>query len=98
MWRILGGLLLMAVIGGILFAVNYSSILKYPVVANENNSLMAVRVAEVEYSSTGTKLPLVGRVHANRSVQITSEVTGRISKVFVKPTQMVKSGDLLIQL
>ena len=98
MWRILGGLLLMAVIGGILFAVNYSSILKYPVVANENNSLMAVRVAEVEYSSTGNKLPLVGRVHANRSVQITSEVTGRISKVFVKPTQMVKSGDLLIQL
>lgn len=88
----------MIVIGGILFAVNKSSILKYPIVSGDNSSTKAVKVAEVEYSSAGTRLPLVGRVHANRSVQITSEVTGRISHVFVNPTQMVKSGELLVQL
>ncbi|MBO6009166.1 MAG: efflux RND transporter periplasmic adaptor subunit [Ruminobacter sp.] len=98
MWKIIGGLLSVAVICGVLYAVNYSSILKYPTVHGDKSAPTMVRVAEVEYSSAGTRLPLVGRVHANRSVQIVSEVTGRISKVFVSPTQMVKTGDLLVQL
>ena len=97
MWRIIGGLLSVAVICGVLYAVNCSSILKYPAVLRDKSVPTTVRIAEVEYSSAGTRLPLVGRVHANRSVQIVSEVTGRISKVFVSPTQMVKTGDLLVR-
>ena len=46
MWKIIGGFLLMIVIGGILFAVNKSSILKYPIVSGDNSSTKAVKVAE----------------------------------------------------
>lgn len=61
-------------------------------------TVKSVRIVTVEMQNTGITLPLVGRVKANRSLVITPEVTARVSKVAVKSTQEVKSGQLLIKL
>ncbi|MGN1394614.1 MAG: efflux RND transporter periplasmic adaptor subunit [Succinivibrionaceae bacterium] len=57
-----------------------------------------VRVVKVELADTGVVLPLVGKIHARNSVDITPNVAARIDKILVKPIQYVKEGDLLIQL
>ena len=98
MWKILTGLLLLVLVTAGLYAINYSEIMRYPVSTEDKQVSKTVKVAEVEFSTAGTRLPLVGRVHARRSVKITSEVAARVSKVLVAPTQAVKEGDLLIQM
>ena len=57
-----------------------------------------VKVARVTLNDSGIVFPLVGRINANRSVIITPEVKGRVSKVLVNSTQVVKEGDILLEL
>lgn len=81
-----------------LYGIKMSDILKNgenrPQVAEDKT----VRVSKAFATESGTVLPLVGRVHANQSLEITPEVTARVSKIYVKPTQSVQKGDILIQL
>lgn len=58
----------------------------------------SVRVVPVKDQKSGLSFPLVGRVFASKSVEITPEVTARISKVHVASAQAVKQGQLLIEL
>ena len=58
----------------------------------------SVRVVPVKDQKSGLTFPLVGRVFASKSVEITPEVTARISKVHVASAQAVKQGQLLIEL
>jgi RND family efflux transporter MFP subunit len=58
----------------------------------------SVRVVPVKDQKSGLVFPLVGRVFASKSVEITPEVTARISKVHVSSAQAVKKGQLLIEL
>ncbi len=99
MQRVVGGLLLAAAAGAvILFAARGPALFHRAPAAGEQAPVRSVKTAEVEYSSAGIRLPIVGRVRANNSIEITSEVTGRVAEVKVSPTQSVKKGDLLIQL
>ena len=53
-----------------------------------------VKVARVTLNDSGIVFPLVGRINDNRSVIITPEVKGRVYKVLVNSTQVVKEGDI----
>lgn len=61
----------------------------------KDNRVCTVLVQEKEM---GLTFPLVAGVSARKSVLITSEVTARISKIYVKPAGYVKAGELLMEL
>jgi membrane fusion protein, multidrug efflux system len=81
-----------------LYGIKVSGILNKEAKNSQIIDDKTVRVAQVVASESGTVLPLVGRVQANKSLKITPEVTARVSKIFVKSTQSVKKGDILIEL
>lgn len=98
MRRVIFAILLCMLVGIGLYVVYKSKLLEYSVESKSQQVRQTVKVVEAEMSDTGTILPLIGKVQANRTIEITPEVTARIEKILVKPTQEVKKGDLLIQL
>lgn len=82
----------------LIFWVARSSILQKDDKQSAYKADNVVKVSRVVLSEASTNFPLVGKVKANRSIIITPEVTARVHKVYVKSTQAVKEGDVLIEL
>ena len=57
-----------------------------------------VNVAQVEQGSIADSIMASGNLVFNTQVQLRSEVTGRVDKVFVEEGQSVKQGDILMRL
>ena len=57
-----------------------------------------VNVAQVEQGSITDSIMASGNLVFNTQVQLRSEVTGRVDKVFVEEGQSVKQGDILMRL
>ncbi len=98
MKQFLAIILILAVLGGGYY-IRTSGILNSKASTKNSEPLdKIVRVATVNERVTGMILPLVGRVHASKSVEITPEVTARVLKVYATPTKNVTKGELLIEL
>ncbi len=82
----------------VIFGISYTGVLHKTAKVTPPKVDKTVRIKEVVTSEVGLILPLVGRVHANKSLQIAPEVSGRIAKIHVNTTQVVKAGDLLVEL
>lgn len=59
--------------------------------------LKPVKVAESKVEVVTTKLDYIGVVNSEDFIQYSSEVSGKINKIFVKNNQNVKSGDALFE-
>ncbi|TMN78449.1 MULTISPECIES: efflux RND transporter periplasmic adaptor subunit [unclassified Pseudoalteromonas] len=57
-----------------------------------------VNIAQVEQGSIADSIMASGNLVFNTQVQLRSEVTGRVDKVFVEEGQSVKQGDILMRL
>ncbi len=68
---------------------------------NANNivqKVFPVKSAPVEELQLHTTLSLIGTVIGNNDVNVTAEVTGRVTKCLIKVGQHVNAGDLLFQI
>lgn len=91
--------ILFVVIALIVIAIVYKYDLLHIQSKNIQSSIIkTVRVDKVDLSNSALIIPLIGRVNANQSVNITSEVTARIKKIGFNSAQAVKKGSLLIEL
>lgn len=91
--------ILFVVIALIVIAIVYKYDLLHIQSKNIQSSIIkTVRVDKVDLSNSALIVPLIGRVNANQSVNITSEVTARIKKIGFNSAQAVKKGSLLIEL
>lgn len=63
--------------------------------ASQAVAVVAERVATHQVSQS---LSLIGKLEAERAVEISSEVSGKVSHIAIKANQEVKKGQLLIQL
>ena len=57
-----------------------------------------VNIAHVELGNIADSIMASGNLVFNTQVQLRSEVTGRVDKVFVEEGQSVKQGDILMRL
>eukprot|EP00487_Bulimina_marginata_P011777 TRINITY_DN7628_c0_g1_i1.p3 TRINITY_DN7628_c0_g1~~TRINITY_DN7628_c0_g1_i1.p3 ORF type:complete len:123 (+),score=52.75 TRINITY_DN7628_c0_g1_i1:755-1123(+) len=57
-----------------------------------------VNIAQVEQGSIADSIMASGNLVFNTQVQLRSEVTGRVDKVFVEEGQSVKQGGILMRL
>ena len=57
-----------------------------------------VNIAQVELGDIADSIMASGNLVFNTQVQLRSEVTGRVDKIFVQEGQGVKQGDMLMRL
>lgn len=90
---LIGGIALVAVLGGYYYWSHLSSgPARRPVAA------APVRVAAVVTRDMAVVEHTIGTVVANSTVSVTARVQGQLTKAFFKEGQMVKAGDLLFQI
>lgn len=59
---------------------------------------VSVETAEAEAATTTDDIRAVGGLESDESVQITTEIAGRIAEIAFKEGQAVKAGDILVKL
>lgn len=67
-------------------------------VKNEVNSAFAVQVERFSAKAITPELSLNGETRANRHVDITSEVDGKVEKILAREGDFVKKGQLILQI
>jgi multidrug efflux pump subunit AcrA (membrane-fusion protein) len=68
------------------------------IVVNNGPEASKVRAAEVVRTLVSSRVLAQGKVRARRQVEVGSEITGRVTKVFVEIGDLVKVGDPLFAL
>lgn len=63
-----------------------------------HKKLPSVQITQFQSQDIQRSLELYGRTEPDRVVQLSAEVDGRVSKIFVNEGQVVKAGDKLVQL
>jgi HlyD family secretion protein len=78
-------------LGGLGFVVAFSAFKK-------NNKATEVRIEAVQRRDLVASVTASGQVRPQTKVDVASDVSGKITKLAVKEGQMVKAGDLLLQI
>ncbi len=78
-------------LGGLGFVVAFSAFKK-------NNKAVEVRIEPVQRRDLVASVTASGQVRPQTKVDVASDVSGKITKLAVKEGQMVKAGDLLLQI
>lgn len=67
-------------------------------VKTESNALFAVQVERYVAEQISPELTIHGETQANRSVDLTSEVDGKVTKIHAREGDFVKKGQLIIEI
>jgi HlyD family secretion protein len=67
-------------------------------VANKKNKAVEVRLEQVAKRDLVAAVTASGKVQADKQVDVTADITGRIQRIAVKEGDMVKRGQFLIQI
>jgi membrane fusion protein, multidrug efflux system len=98
LWFIIVGSLLAVVVGGLVWFNYFRSQMIAQFFANNKPPPVTVTVAEAKSELVPNLLTAVGGLAAVHQVNITSDVSGRITEILFTPGSHVKSGTALVQL
>src|ERR1044071_7833033 len=82
---------------GVLAIVGLGSVVAMSA-AKRGNKAVEVRVEPVQRRDLVSSVTASGQVRPQTKVDVASDVSGKITKLAVKEGQMVKKGDLLVQI
>jgi membrane fusion protein, multidrug efflux system len=97
-WFIIVGLLLALLVGGLVYFNYFRGKMIAQFFANNKPPPVSVSVAEAKSEVIPNLLTAVGELAAVHQVNVTSDVSGRITEIHFTPGSSVKSGTLLVQL
>jgi membrane fusion protein, multidrug efflux system len=66
-------------------------------IVKERNEVHSVTVAEVKYEKIQSKLSYAGLTEAQNDVELISETTGKVEKVFVENGSRVSTGSMIVK-
>lgn len=69
-----------------------------PETAKASSAGVPVLIQVVESAALDNEINVTGEILANESIELASEITGKISKIYFKEGDNVKKGDLLIKI
>jgi membrane fusion protein, multidrug efflux system len=97
-WFIIVGLALTVLVGGLVYFNYFRGKMIAQFFANNKPPPVSVSVAEAKSEVIPNLLTAVGELAAVHQVNVTSDVSGRITEIHFTPGSSVKSGTLLVQL
>src|SRR5476649_1062330 len=97
-WFIIVGSLLAVVVGGIVYFEFFRANLIKGIFANNKPPPATVSIAEGKSEVIPNLLIVVGELAAVHQVNVTSDVSGRITDIMFTPGSNVKAGSPLVQL
>ncbi len=97
-WFIIVGLLLALLVGGLVWFNNFRSQMIAQFFANNKPPPSTVSIAEAKSEVIPNLLTAVGGLAAVHQVDVTSDVSGRITDIMFTPGATVKAGNPLVQL
>ena len=98
LWLLIVGLLLAALVGGLVWFNHFRGQMIAQFFANNKPPPAAVTVAEAKSEVIPNLLTAVGELAAVHQVNVTSDVSGRITDIMFTPGASVKAGSPLVQL
>jgi membrane fusion protein, multidrug efflux system len=98
LWFVIVGLLLAGLVGGLVWFQSFRSHMIAQFFANNKPPPATVTVAEAKSEVIPDLLTAVGDLAAVHQVNVTSDVSGRITDIMFKPGSNVKAGSPLVQL
>jgi len=98
LWFIIIGLLLAALVGGLVWFKQFRGQMITHIFATMKPPPASVTVAEAKSEVIPNLLTAVGDLAAVHQVNVTSDVSGRITEIMFTPGSNVKAGTPLVQL
>lgn len=74
------------------------SVFSAPKLEQAKINVVSVYSEEVQYHEISQHISLIGKLKSDQFVNIATEVSGKVSKIYVKENQQVKEGELLFSL
>ena len=91
-------LLVSLLLGGIFAFIDFKGRMIKQFMAAGSNPVQTVSSMDAQTSTWQTTLSAVGTVHAEQSIELSSEVAGRVSAIYFQQGALIKAGEPVLQL